>query len=379
MAGRIIFLVDLDSFYASMEERRHPELKGKPIAVCMFSGRTKDSGAIATANYKARELGIHSGMYIPQARRLVEKAKKEGKEGADAVEFLPADRQYYKKVSDRVMSILRKQADAFQQVSIDEAYMDVSERTKGSYRAAEKLAAEVKKKIREKEGLTCSIGIGPNKVVAKMAASAKKPDGLTIVRPERVKGFLTPLLLRKLHGIGPKTAEALEGLGMKTIGDLAAYDLKKLKSMFGERRAEIFWKRARGEDDEPVEQEERKQLGRIATLKRDSRDPSYISRYMPDMIDDILEKLSTSGFLFRTVSIGVVTTGMDMKTRSLTLDEPASDRMTIKETAMKLLKQYLKENPKDVIRRFGIRVSNFEKKGGKDKKANTLARFVFKS
>ncbi len=362
--GRIIFLVDFDSFYASVEENRHPELKGRPIAVCMFSGRTQDSGAIATANYRAREIGIHAGMYIAEAKRLAEKAKKDGK-GETA--FLPADREHYRGVSDRVMTMLRGEADAFQQVSIDEAYMDMSAKSGGSYGKAERLAMRIKDAIKGQENLTVSIGIGPTKGVAKMAASAKKPDGLTIVRPGEVKAFMGPLPVRKLHGVGPKTAEMLEAAGVKTVGELATYDLGKLTGMVGAKRAETLRKRARGEDDDAVEEEKRKQIGRIITLKKDSRDPKYITGRIPELVEDIMEKLSLAGSLFRTVSVTVVTTHMETKTKSETLDRPSRNREAITSAAERLLGAYLEENPKDYIRRFGVRVSNLDCHDGKPK------------
>ena len=376
--GRVVLLVDLDAFYASVEELRHPELKGKPIAICMFSGRTADSGAIATANYKARELGIHAGMYIAAAKRLAAKAVGEGK---DETAFLPADRVHYKQTSDRVMSILRERADAFEQVSIDEAYMDVTNRTDGNFKAAEGLALETKKAVLARERLTCSIGIGPTKAVAKMAASAKKPDGLTIIEPSKVHSFLDPLPLKKLHGVGPKTAEEMERMGMKTVGDLAAFDLNKLKLLLGERRAEVIWRRARGEDDEPVQEEGRKQIGRIVTLKKDSREAKYMSPYITQLAEDIAAKAKAGGFLFRTVSVHVVTTAMETKTRSRTLDKASGKAETIASEAERLLKDYLKENPSDVIRRFGITASNFESQaaGKEENKTKPLSSFLRKS
>jgi len=369
---RIIMLLDLDSFYASAEELRHPELKGKPIAICMFSGRTNDSGAIATANYSARALGIHAGMYIAQAKRLAQKAVSEGK---DETSFLPADRVHYKQISDRIMALLRKHADALEQVSIDEAYMDVTSRTGSDFKTAERLANAMKKELLAQERLTCSIGIGPTKAVAKMAASAKKPDGMTVIEPSKVKAFLDPLPVKKLHGIGPKTTEMMESMGIKTIGELAAYDVTKLKPLLGERRAEAIWHRSRGEDDDPVQEGERKQIGRIVTLKKDSRDAKYIASYIHEMADDVASK--TNGIMFRTVSIHIVTTMMETKTRSRTLDKATGKTETITAEAEELIRTYLKENPNDVIRRFGITVSSFESQTAEKEETKTKPLFRF--
>ena len=240
---RIILHVDMDSFYASVEELRKPEIIGKAIVTCMFSGRSEDSGAVSAANYKAREFGIHSGMAIRTAKRIAK--------GQDVV-FLPSDREYYWSVSEKVMNILRKEADAFEQVSVDEAYLDVSK--SGSWERAQNIAETLKREIKEKEGLTCSVGIGPNKLVAKMASKKQKPDGLTLVKENEVKRFFEGLPAGKLFGIGPKTTEELEGLGIKTAKELAHFDLKILEERFGHNKAKDLIEIAQGKDESPVEE-----------------------------------------------------------------------------------------------------------------------------
>ncbi|HLD78726.1 MAG TPA: DNA polymerase IV, partial [archaeon] len=228
---RIVLHVDLDSFYAQAEELRRPELRGKPVVIGMYSGRTETSGAVATANYPARKLGIHSGMNLATALR---KADKE-------TVFLKADRPYYLEVSGRVMDVFREFADAFEQVSIDEASLEVTERCNEDFSKAELLAKRLKEAIKRKEKLTCSVGIGPNKLLAKMAAGMRKPDGLTAVRPEGVDGFLEPLPVGKLYGLGPKSEEALAAIGVRTVKQLKALRLEKLTQLFGPAKGRWFF------------------------------------------------------------------------------------------------------------------------------------------
>ena len=207
MQTRIVMLVDLDYFYAQCEEIRNPTIKNKPVVVCVFSGRTKDSGVVSTANYVARKYGVYSGISILLAKKKLK--------DVDAV-FLPVDTEFYKEISDKIMVTLRIHADRFEQVGIDEAYMDVTKRIKTNYSAAKELAEIIKHEVFILQKLTCSIGIGPNKLVAKIAADIKKPDGLTMVRPGGVRSFLSPLSVRSLVGVGKKTEK--KGDPTKRVG-----------------------------------------------------------------------------------------------------------------------------------------------------------------
>src|SRR3989344_870851 len=220
---RIIMHIDFDYFYAQVEEVER-KVKDRPVVVCMFSGRTAESGAVATANYLARKYGVGAGIPIFQAKAKLK--------GTDAL-FLPANHQLYAEKSFAIMQLLEKFTDKLEPASIDEAFLDVSEKCDGDYKKAEKLVKEIKKAIYEKFKLTCSIGIAPNKLVAKIASDFRKPDGLTIVIPEKVKTFLRPLPARKLYGIGPKTDSVLNSLGIKTIGDIADAKKEKLAGIFG--------------------------------------------------------------------------------------------------------------------------------------------------
>ena len=202
--ARIIMLVDLDYFFAQCEELRNPSLKDKPVVVGMYSGRTEDSGAVSTANYLARKYGVKSGIPLFLAKKRLE--------GTDAV-FLPVDYDYYQQISDRIMQILRGFPDAFEQVGIDEAYLDVTQRVHGSLDEAKRLVQQMKSAVKDQVGVTFSVGVGPNKLIAKIASDKQKPNGLTIVQPEEVEIFLSPLPVDNLLGVGRKTVVEDGGVG----------------------------------------------------------------------------------------------------------------------------------------------------------------------
>lgn len=355
MEDRVIFHIDLDSFFASVVELKNPELKGKPVVVCVYSGRTKDSGIVSTANYKARELGIRSGVPIKRAKKL----------GNEETIFLPVDMQFYKKVSKRIMDLLEAHADRFQQVSIDEAYLDVTERTKNDLRLAESLGYEIKRAIQDTEGLTCSIGIAPNKFVAKMASNFQKPDGLTIIPQEKVIDFISGFRIEELHGIGRKTSASLIELGVTTVEELRNGDLKLLESRFGKNKALDLLGKASGIDKSPVKPESIKQISKIGTLKEDTDDFGTVFDYIDGLIEELIHRVRELKIQFRTISLIIIDTSLKMETKSQTVpltEDPQVIRVILK----KLLKDYLK-NPKK-IRRVGVKISNFANLKGKNGK-----------
>jgi DNA polymerase IV (DinB-like DNA polymerase) len=218
--SRIILHVDMDSFFASIEAREHPEYRGRPLVVGADPKGGKGRGVVSTASYEARKFGIRSGMPISRAFALC----------PDAV-YLPPDFPLYVRVSGEVMEILRAYSGHLHQVSIDEAFLDIS--PAGGYAGAGELARRIKAEIREKEGLTCSIGIGPSRIVAKIASDLRKPDGLTVVEPDQVLDFLAPLPVGRIPGIGKKTGAELARMGIRTIGELREADVQSLQSRFG--------------------------------------------------------------------------------------------------------------------------------------------------
>ncbi|MBO3841489.1 MAG: DNA polymerase IV [Candidatus Brockarchaeota archaeon] len=352
---RVILLVDVDYFFAQCEEARNPSLRNKPVVVCVYSGRNGESGVVSTANYEARKHGVKSGISISLAKKRLM--------NVDAV-FLPVDHEYYNRVSDEVMSILKKHADIFEQAGVDEAYLDVSKRVKGDFDRAVELAKKMKEEVKRSMGLTCSIGIGPNKLVAKIAADFQKPDGLTVVKPEEVQGFLSPLPVNRLIGVGVKTQGLMESLGIKTIGDLASYDVRKLIELFGEKLGVYFHNASRGIDNQPVkERGEASSISRISTLREDTRNLEAILKKTSELCDEIHAELLRRGLRAKQVGIIVITKDMAVHNRSKTLEQPTSDPEAIKKNVRGLFEKFLRE-PGLEARRVGVRVSGFVKEEG---------------
>jgi len=348
--------VDLDAFYASVEEREKPGLKGKAIVVCVYSARGGESGAVATANYEARKLKVHAGMPIARAKKLA----------PDAV-FLPANFGFYEKVSSNIMDILRRNAAKFEQVGIDEAFIDAADKTSGDYLLAEKLAGEIKNEIKNKERLTCSIGISYNKFMAKIASGYQKPNGLTIIKPEAAVDFLASLELKDLYGIGKKTEEKLNEIGIKTVNELQKAETAELIEKFG-RTAGVWLKNAAlGIDEEPVEERGgREQVGRIETLAEDTRDAEVLYKKIIELSKEVIEELKKRELCFRTIIFSAVTEDLKSHTRSRTLEKACSSLEGVKDDIKELIVSFLDENEL-YIRRAGITFSKLAKEKGQKK------------
>jgi DNA polymerase IV (DinB-like DNA polymerase) len=358
MQNRVVMLVDFDYFFAQCEELRNPAIKDKPIVVGVYSGRTEESGAVSTSNYIARKYGVKSGMPLFLAKRKLE--------GTDPV-FLPVDHVYYDQISSRIMQILRGYATSLEQVSVDEAYLDVTEQIQGSFEKAKDYAQKIKADVKSQVGIAFSVGVGPNKLVAKIACDSQKPDGLTIVKPEEAKGFLKPLPVDCLLGVGKKTSAKMSSLGIKTVGDLASYDVQKLIDVWGKILGVYFHNAANAVDNEPVqEQGEAESISRIGTLKQDSHDLAFILQKTDELTEDVAKEVAEKGWSFKQVAIYVVLTDLSSRSRSITLEQPAKDKETIKRKVKELLEKYLSETPLEV-RRVGVKVSGFSREEPKQK------------
>ena len=355
METRIVFHIDFDYFYAQCEEIRRPELKIKPVCVCIFSDRGGDSGAIATANYVARDFGVRDGIPISFARRMLEEK--------DAV-FLPADFDYYSDISEKAMRIMQESANIFEYVGRDEAYLDVTRLTDGNFDKAEHLARQIKNTIKEEVKISCSIGISPNKLLSKIASDHNKPDGLTIVPPGRIERFLDPLRVRVIPGIGTKTENRLSQMNLQTIKELKKLDIFVLNKEFGRKTGAYIFNAARGLNYEAVKEKEPSiQYSRIITLKRDSNEYDFLSENILDICDQLHATVKKNNRLFRSVGIQFVQSDMSNKTKTKLLKNPTSSIEELQRNAQQLLRDTLKDQTK-TIRRLGVKVSELSEPRG---------------
>ena len=342
---RIIFHLDMDHFYTAVEERGHPELKGKPVIVGADPMEGKGRGVVSTSNYEARKFGVRSGMPISRAWRLCPLGV-----------YLPVNMTLYVRVSNEIMDILRRYTEKFEQWGIDEAFLDVTSKV-GDYAEAEALARQIKKEIFEREGLTCSIGISGNKLLAKIASDVQKPDGLTIVREEEAEKFLSPLPVRKLLGVGRKTGQFLESIGVRTIGDLARYDPTVLVERFGVVGNALYLM-AHGIDRSEVEERSQiKSIGRDVTFQEDTTDFDYVLKALDALAEDVYQEFSEQQFRFKTVTVRVRYENFETHTHSKTLPFVTDRSQDLKKTARELIQPYLRADRK--IRLIGVRASNF--------------------
>jgi len=352
---RIIGHIDMDAFFAAVEERDHPELAGLPIVVGADPLGGQGRGVVATANYPARAYGIHSALPISRAWRLSEQARRAGK---SPVNFLAGNFKKYEQVSARVMGIVRANVAVVEQASIDEAYFEFPDGE--TWVAAEVAGKKMKREILANERLTCSIGLGPNKLIAKIASGFKKPAGLTMVKEAMVEKFLDPLVIREIPGIGPKTEVLFQRRGIFKIRDLKTLSQAQLQDMLGKWGNDLFYK-ARGIDNTPVsEDHEIKSIGEQETFAQDTLELNFIVDRLFALCQNVFNRLGKSNFnSFRTVVLTVRLADFETKTRSRTLPKPAKSLTNIKNEVLKLFLPFLdkRENPKrKLIRLIGVRL-----------------------
>lgn len=356
----------MDAFFAAVEERDKPRLKGRPIVVGSDPKEGKGRGVVSTANYKAREYGIRSATPISIAWKLSQEAKNQGRL---EVVFLDVDFNKYREVSEKIMEIIKKYSPAVEEASIDEAYFDLT--FSENYRKAGEICEKLKKEILKKEKLTASIGIGPNKLVAKIASDFKKPDGFTAVGSDNkencaeiVEMFLEPLSIRKIPGIGPKTEMIFKQRKIQTVKDLKKISKDELNNMLGKWGSELYEK-IRGRDDSPIILErEAKSIGEQETFAEDTKDAEKIVRELKALSWRVYGRFKKSGFnAFKTIAITVRFSGFETKTRMHTLKEPSDAQKVLEFEALKLFLPFLdkRENPKNKkIRLIGVRIEKME-------------------
>lgn len=335
----------MDQFYAAVEEREHPEFKGKPVVVGADPKEGKGRGVVSTCNYEARKYGISSGMPISRAWKFC----------PDAV-YIRSHYRLYIQTSSRIMMILREYADKFEQWGLDEAFLDVSSKI-GNFEEARQLAEAIKREIYEKEKLTCSIGVGPNKVVAKIASDFKKPDGITVVEGRDVERFLAQLPVRKLLWVGKKTERKLNEMGIRTIGDLAAFDVSVLTEKFGVMGAQYHFLACGIDKSEVTERGVVKSVSKETTFEEDTSDFNLVLETLAKLSQGIYEELVERKLFFKTVTIKIRYENFETHTHGKTLPFSTNNLQSLQKASRELIQPFLSKNRK--VRLVGVRVSNF--------------------
>ena len=341
---RTILHADMDAFFAAIEARDNPELADRPIVVGADPADGHGRGVVAACNYAARKFGIHSAMPISEAYRRCPQAT-----------YLRPRMQLYAQISARIMQILETYTELVEQLSIDEAFLDVTASTK-LFGDAITIAKRIKRQIREQEALTVSVGVAPNKFLAKLASDLEKPDGLVVVQPGHELEFLEPLPIERLWGVGPKSARRLHSLGIRTIGDIAALPVARLESLFGSAHAHHLHRLALGQDDRPVRPDrERKQISRETTFDSDTADRDLVERTLLGLSEEIAASLRRRGLVARTVTVKLRLAPFETLTRRQTLGADIDTTEAIFPLARQLLAA---ADPGDrPIRLIGVGVS----------------------
>ncbi len=349
---RVVLHVDMDCFYAACERRREPSLEGEPVVVGMGYEPGETHGAVATASYEAREHGVESAQPISEALELLPRA--EGNVDGDGPigHYRPVDMTFYETVASEVKALLQEVPGTVREVSIDEAYLDVTDGV--SWEGAPVFAESLKKAITERAGVPASVGVAPNMSAAKLASDHDKPDGLVVVRPGEVAAFLAPLPVEDLHGVGPVTARELRGMGIHTAGDLASADRDALSDAFGERGRTIH-DHARGVDPRPVEPRgDPKSLNSESAFTEATDDFDRLTDRVDRLAEEICDRAEDEGALYKTIGVKVVTPPFDVNTRAWSLSGPVQDRDLVREVARDLLEEFRGET----VRKLGVRVAN---------------------
>ncbi len=338
---RAILHVDLDAFFAAVEQRDHPELRGKPVIV---GGGPDDRGVVSTCSYEARAFGVRSAMPLRTAAALCPQGI-----------FVPVNGRAYQAESRAVMAILRRFTPLVQPVSIDEAFLDVTA-SRALFGDGPTIARRIKDAIHDETQLTASVGVAATKLVAKIASDLRKPDGLVVVPPGEEAAFLAPLPISRLWGVGEKTAAALRDFGVRTIGDLAALPPEALARRFGKHGASLA-ERARGVDPDPVAVgEAAKSIGHEHTFDVDTSDREIIERTVLGMADGVAGRLRSSGLHAATITLKLRDSAFRTITRQATLAEPTDLTEPIYHAALELLRRELQGQR---IRLVGVTASNF--------------------
>jgi len=345
---RKIIHIDMDAFYASIEQRDQPELKGRPVIV---GGRPGERGVVAACSYEARRFGIHSAMSSSLARRLCPQAV-----------FLPPRFEVYAEVSEQIRAVFHEYTDLVEPLSLDEAYLDVTVNKQGVPSASE-IAREILARIKSLTGLSASAGVSYNKFLAKVASDYRKPGGLTVITPEKAQAFIDALPVGKFFGVGKVTAQRMQALGIRTGADLKRFSEEELTRHFG-RSGSFFFRMAHGDDPRPVEPDWiRKSYGRETTLPEDITDRVRMLEILAELAGDVCETLRHDGAQGRTITLKLKYFDFTSITRSITLPIPTDDAAEIMRHIPELLGRT--EAGHRAVRLLGVAVSGLGDQEGK--------------
>jgi DNA polymerase IV len=341
---RRILHMDMDAFFAAVEQKRNPDIIGKPVVIGGSGDPTK-RGVVSTASYEARKFGIHSALPLITAYKL-----------CPAAIFLPVDFEEYSRVSGIFKAVLRGITPLLEDVGIDEAFLDITE-VPGT---SEEIARDTKNKIVDSTGLTCSVGIAKNKLLAKIASDMQKPDGLTIITEKDIALRIWPLPARKLWGVGPKTEAHLKDMKIGTIGELAALSLETLVDEFGASYGDYLFNASRGIDDSAlVTHWEPKSSSRETTFQRDIDNWQEIAKNLAELCREVSKDLKRSGYQGKTVTVKIRYSDFKTVTRAKTMDQATDVYEEIRKAAFDCLARVELKNRK--VRLIGVRAGNLER------------------
>ncbi len=354
--GRLVMCIDLNAFYPSCEELRDASLKGKPHATIMTDyqeGNKITKGVVASSSYEARSLGVRSAMPLSKAIELC----------PDLI-LRPVDIPYYRQISDEVMDLLDGYADILEQTSIDEAYLDCTKKIISNYNSSvysnvERHAMDIKSAIKGQCNLKSSIGVAPTKSSAKIASNIRKPDGLTIFYPNKLQRFLKNMEVDKISGVGTKTERILDSIGIKTIGQLANYDVQILMDRFGKKNGLWMWQAANGKDEDPVlTREDRISLSNERTLESFTRDKEVIKRFLlNELAGELYDRLSKQGYGYKAVAIKMVKSDFSIESREISFSKYQFKKEGITSVLEGLLNRFPLKDSDIAVRKVGIKVS----------------------
>ena len=366
LEDKVIFHIDFDYFYAQCEELRKPELRNIPCVVCVYSGRDEDSGVVSTCNYNARKYGVKAAMPIKLAKSKLKDVE---------AKFLPTDKPYYQDISRDVMRIIQNYGDLFEQVSVDECYVDFTRVTNSDFNDAKIFASSLQKNIKHQSKLTCSIGVGPNKLISKIASAVIKPNGITVVSREESKNFISNCKIEDIPGVGPKTLKKLQALGINSISDISKNSIFELRDVLGYKTAAFLVNASNAIDNSQIKaRETSKQIGKIVTLKKDTAEMEQINMTTASLCTTIYENLSNKKQAFKVLTIILILENLHHVSISRSLKLYTASFDELQKNSLSIIKEMIKNNSISIqnIRRMGVVVSELKDISGQNSLLNYL-------